>query len=109
MGKNPPFRSYASERTGFLLIALASCARNNSTAMRHMACNPMTRGLFFLAVFIALAPMAFGQRYSDWRTYRASDGMAESPCVSGAVGHNEKSLAKDINADSISELNGYSI
>lgn len=59
--------------------------------------------------FITLAPMAWGQRYSDWRIYRAADGMAESACVSVIVGANEKVLATHINADSISELNGYSI
>ncbi len=70
----------------------------------------MTRkGCFFLAVFLALAPMAFAQRYSDWRIYRASDGLAESACVSVAVGVNEKILTKHINADSISELTGYSV
>jgi signal transduction histidine kinase len=67
------------------------------------------KGCFFLAVFIALAPMAFAQRYSDWRIYHASDGMAESACVSVAIGPNEKVLTKHINTDSISELNGYSI
>jgi signal transduction histidine kinase len=77
--------------------------------MRHMAFDTMTRGCFFLAVFIALAPMAFAQRYSDWRIYHASDGMAESPCVSVAIGRNEKILTRHINADSISELDGYSI
>jgi signal transduction histidine kinase len=66
------------------------------------------KGCFFLAVFIALAPMAFAQRYSDWRIYRQSDGMAESPCVSVAIGPNEKILTKHINTDSITELNGYS-
>src|SRR6266702_4181091 len=76
-----------------------------------MAIDTMTtrKGCFFLAVFLALAPMAFGQRYSDWRIYRTSDGMAESPCVSVAIGLNEKILTKHINTDSISELNGYSI
>ena len=67
------------------------------------------KGCFFLAMFIALAPMAFAQRYSDWRIYHAADGMAESACVSVAVGPNEKVLTKHINTDSISELNGYSI
>jgi signal transduction histidine kinase len=70
------------------------------------------KGRFFFLVataFIALAPLAWGQRYSDWRIYRAADGLAESPCVSVTVGVNEKVLAKHINVDSISELNGYSV
>ncbi|HEX4264323.1 MAG TPA: ATP-binding protein [Verrucomicrobiae bacterium] len=69
------------------------------------------KGRFFLvaAAFITLVPTAWCQRYSDWRIYRAADGMAESPCVSVTVGGNEKVLAKHINVDSISELNGYSV
>lgn len=77
-----------------------------------MAIDTMTtrKGCFLLAVFIMLAPMvARAQRYSDWRIYRASDGMAETPCVSVTVGVSEKIITKHINAESISELNGYSI
>jgi len=76
-----------------------------------MAIDTMTtrKGRFLLAVFILLAPMARAQRYSDWRIYRAPDGMAESACVSVTVGVNEKVITKHINADSISELDGYSI
>jgi len=76
-----------------------------------MAINTMTtrKGCFFLAVFLALAPAAFAQRYSDWRIFRAPDGMPDSTCVSVALGPNEKILTKHINSDSISELNGFSI
>src|ERR1700743_1938948 len=71
----------------------------------------MRKGRLFLiaTAFLTLAPSAWAQRYSEWRTFRASDGMAESSCVSVTVGVNEKVLAKHINAGSISELNGYSI
>jgi signal transduction histidine kinase/ligand-binding sensor domain-containing protein len=67
------------------------------------------KGCFFLAAFLTLAPAAFAQRYSDWRIFRAADGMPESPCVSVTVGSNEKVLTKHINSDSISELNGHTI
>ncbi|HXS67441.1 MAG TPA: two-component regulator propeller domain-containing protein, partial [Candidatus Polarisedimenticolia bacterium] len=67
------------------------------------------KGCVFLAVFSLLTPLAWGQRYSDWRIYRASDGMAESPCVSVTVSANEKVLTKHINTNSISELDGYTI
>ena len=69
------------------------------------------KGRFFLVAtaLITLAPMAWAQRYSDWRSYRAADGLPESPCVSVTVGSNQKVLAKHINVDFISELNGYSI
>jgi signal transduction histidine kinase/ligand-binding sensor domain-containing protein len=53
--------------------------------------------------------MAWGQRYSDWRIFRAADGMPESACVSVTVGVNEKVLVKHIDVDSISELDGYSV
>jgi signal transduction histidine kinase/ligand-binding sensor domain-containing protein len=71
----------------------------------------MRKGRFFLVAtaFITLAPLALAQRYSDWRTYRAADGLAESPCVSVTIGANEKVIAKHINVDAISELNGYSV
>jgi len=67
------------------------------------------KGCFFLAAFLTLAPAAFAQRYSDWRVFRAADGMSESSCVSVTVGLNEKVLAKHINTDSISELNGFTV
>lgn len=67
------------------------------------------RGCFFLAAFLTLAPAALAQRYSDWRIFRAADGMSENPCVSVTVGPSEKIFAKHINTDSISELNGFAI
>jgi signal transduction histidine kinase len=95
------------------LIALAATARDNLSATRIVATETMMtrKGRFFLvaAAFIALVPMARCQRYSDWRTYRQSDGLAESPCVAVSVGVNGKVLVKHLNADFISELNGYSI
>ena len=72
----------------------------------------MTRKARFFATaaaFLALAPNVWSQRYSDWRVYRASDGMAESACVSVSVGINGNVLVKHLDADSISELDGYSI
>jgi len=67
------------------------------------------KGCVFLAVLLLLSPMAWGQRYSDWRIYRAADGMAESACVSVSVSLNEKVLVKHLDLPSISELNGYTI
>ena len=72
----------------------------------------MTRkGRFFLiaTAFIALVPMARCQRYSDLRIYRHADGLAESPCVAVSVGVNGKVLVKHLNAESVSELDGYSV
>jgi signal transduction histidine kinase/ligand-binding sensor domain-containing protein len=71
----------------------------------------MIKGRFFqiAAAFIALAPAAFAQRNSDWRIFRAGDGLSESPCVSVTVNQYEKVLTKHINSDSINELNGYTI
>ncbi|HLX70446.1 MAG TPA: two-component regulator propeller domain-containing protein, partial [Verrucomicrobiae bacterium] len=61
------------------------------------------------AAFLALAPSAWCQRYSDWRVYRASDGLAESACVSVSIGVDGKVLVKHLDAGSISVLDGYSI
>jgi signal transduction histidine kinase len=71
----------------------------------------MTKGRFFqiIAAFIALAPAAFAQRYSDWRIFRVEDGLSESACVSVTVSHNEKVLTRHIHSDSINELDGYAI
>lgn len=69
------------------------------------------KGRFYLlaAAFVALAPLAWGQRYSDWRVYRASDGLPESGCVSVSLGANGRVFVKHADLDSISELDGYSI
>lgn len=61
------------------------------------------------AALIALARTGLCQRYSDMRVYHASDGLAESACVSVSIGINEKVLVKHLNVDSIDELDGYSI
>lgn len=58
---------------------------------------------------MTLALAARGQRYSDWRIYRATDGMAESACVSVTVGANETVLARHVDTNSISELDGYTV
>lgn len=66
---------------------------------------------FFLlaAAFVALAPFARGQRYSDWRIYRAADGLPESACVSVSLGANGRVFVKHVDLDTISQLDGYSI
>ena len=71
----------------------------------------MIRGRFFqiAATCLALAPTAFAQRNSDWRIFRASDGMSENPCVSVTVSQGDKVLTRHVNTDSINELNGYAI
>jgi signal transduction histidine kinase len=78
-----------------------------------MALETMTtrkgRFSFIAAAFLALVPAAWGQRYSDWRVYRASDGLAESRCVSVTADVNEKVVTKHIDTNTISELNGYSV
>lgn len=77
------------------------------TMMRRL--EHLARCLLVAAAFLVFAPMAWGQRYSDWRIFRANDGLAESACVSVTVGANEKVLVKHIDVNSISELNGYTV
>jgi signal transduction histidine kinase len=67
------------------------------------------RGRFFLALILALAPLARAQRYSDFRMYRAVDGMAESACVSVSISANGKVVAKHLNEDSMSLLDGFTV
>jgi len=95
-----------------LLIALPSGQGIIQAPCENMAIeNVMTRkGAFFLVgngVHHA-RPDGVGQRYSDCASprRRRASGIA---CVSVTVDANEKVLTKHINADSISELNGYSV
>jgi signal transduction histidine kinase/ligand-binding sensor domain-containing protein len=71
----------------------------------------MIKGRFFqiAAALLTLAPTAFAQRYPEWRIYRLNDGMPENACVSVTTGPAGKVVARHINSDSISVLDGFSI
>jgi signal transduction histidine kinase len=65
--------------------------------------------LLFGAGLVALAETSRGQKVSNWRVYRAADGMSESACMSLALGPHGRILVRHLNVASISELDGYSI
>lgn len=67
------------------------------------------KGCLLLAAFLMLTPFAWAQRYSDWRIYRAADGLAETPCVSVNLAINGRVLTKHFDSNAISELDGYVI
>jgi signal transduction histidine kinase len=69
------------------------------------------KGLLILAVaaWLALAQTSSGQRPSNWRVYKAADGLPQSASISVTVSQAGKVLVKHIDPPSVSELDGYAI
>src|SRR5437879_3229431 len=67
------------------------------------------RMVFLSAAFVALAQASSGQRAANWRVYKATDGLAESACISVSLAPQGKVLVKHLSLPSISELDGYAI
>ena len=65
--------------------------------------------LLFGAALVALTETSRGQKVSNWRVYRAADGLSESACMSLAIAPHGKILVRHFNVASINELDGYSI
>ena len=63
--------------------------------------------LGFLALGVALT--AHGQSGFNWRSYKATDGMPESACISVTFSGYGKVLARHYNLPYISELDGYGV
>src|SRR5258706_4996296 len=61
------------------------------------------------AAFVALVQTSLAQRASNWRVYKAADGLPESACVSVTVSPNGKVLVKHLSQPAVSELDGYAI
>jgi signal transduction histidine kinase len=68
-------------------------------------------GLLILAgaAWLALAQTSSGQRPSNWRVYKAADGLPQSASISVTVSPAGKVLVKHFDPPSVSELDGYSI
>src|SRR5688572_9261629 len=64
------------------------------------------RLLILAMAFLALAQPGWGQRYWNWRVYRAPAGMSESGCSAVTVG-NGKVLVRHLNLPRFSTLDGY--
>ncbi|MBA4147965.1 MAG: hypothetical protein H0X66_07590 [Verrucomicrobia bacterium] len=64
------------------------------------------RGIILVLAF-ATAISAWAQRSSDWRTFKVSDGLAESFVTSVSVGQRSNVWVKHFDADAVSHLNGY--
>jgi signal transduction histidine kinase/ligand-binding sensor domain-containing protein len=61
------------------------------------------------AVFLALAEPGWGQKASNWRVYKASDGLPESAVSSITIGPHGRAWVKHLNSDSMSWLDGYQV
>ncbi len=53
--------------------------------------------------------LAWGQSASNWRVYKASDGLPESACISVTFSAFGKVLVRHYNLPYISELDGYTV
>jgi len=67
------------------------------------------RVFFSGTAFLALAQAGRGQNASDWRVYKAEDGMHQSVCVSVSVAPNGTVLARHPRGTFITELDGYNV
>lgn len=52
---------------------------------------------------------ALGQKVSNWRVYRAADGMPETPCASVTIGSHGRILVKHVTQPFVTHLDGYSM
>src|SRR5579871_686832 len=68
---------------------------------------PKLRLFVFIAGLWAVTPWATAQRASAWRTFRASDGLADSVVLSVNAGPRGKIWLKHPGGESVSWLDGY--
>jgi signal transduction histidine kinase len=61
------------------------------------------------AAFLAPPEASWGQKASNWRTYKMADGLPESTCISVTLAPNGNVLVRHLNQNSISVLDGYRI
>jgi len=63
-----------------------------------------------LVAFLTVAGTVWGQQSpSNWRVYKAADGMSEAACSSIIIGPRGKIWVTHTNANSISGLDGYTV
>ena len=65
--------------------------------------------LLFGPALVAWTEASWGQKVSNWRVYRAADGLSESACMSLEMAPHGRILVRHFNLASISELDGYGI
>jgi signal transduction histidine kinase/ligand-binding sensor domain-containing protein len=61
------------------------------------------------AVSLALAEPGWAQKASNWRVYKASDGLPESSVASVTIGPRGRVWVKHLNSDYMSWLDGYQV
>ncbi|MDB6067639.1 MAG: Histidine kinase [Pedosphaera sp.] len=69
----------------------------------------MRKRWFLFAVLLTLAETCAGQRASNWRAYKAVDGMGEPICSGVTIGPHGKLWVRHPDTDSVSVLDGYSV
>jgi streptogramin lyase len=67
------------------------------------------RAWFLLATVLALAETSWGQRASNWRVFKAADGLAESACSSVTVSPHGQVWVKHFTSDAVSGIDGFSV
>jgi signal transduction histidine kinase/ligand-binding sensor domain-containing protein len=69
----------------------------------------MRKGWLVLAIVLTAAGTSLGQRASNWRVYKAADGMPESASVAVTVGSHGRVWATQWKAAAVTSLDGYSV
>jgi signal transduction histidine kinase/ligand-binding sensor domain-containing protein len=77
----------------------------NSRVLKHF----ILRVCPVFALLLFTAPVLFGQRVSNWRIYRASDGLQESVCVGLSVSARGGLWVHHPDRSRVSWLDGYEI
>lgn len=67
------------------------------------------RSVLVVAVVLAMLPLCWGQKGSNWRVYRVTDGLPESACVSVTVSALGKVVARHYNLPLLTVLDGYEV
>lgn len=82
------------------VVAMLPKRPQSGVGFRGWACGVLALGLAFLAN---------GQSGSNWRSYKVSDGLPESACISVTFSSYGRVLARHYNLPYISELDGYGV
>src|SRR5689334_1864459 len=85
--------------------------------MRDAVCFPIMQlpvaapksPVWILLLLLASAGVVSAQKASNWRVYKAADGMPESACSALYFSPQGKILARHLNVPFLSELDGFRV
>ncbi len=99
-----------------LPVSAAAARRRLSEILRKLrpglAGGSSGRNALFAVIgslLLSLAPSGWAQKASNWRVYKAVDGMPEAACVAVYLSPQGKVLARHLNLPYLSELDGYRV